>query len=228
MKHLKFLLSIIIIIITMAVISCSSDDDNDNNIYTGEKTALPTPDNFSTDYENKRISWDKIDNAENYYWFIDLINKGTVSTNHINLNSIAEDQWTTITVQAIAPVNTRWDNSPSKSYSFIFTNKMLLETPANFRYQIINETNPTTGNTIKKVKITWDAIANANKYNVTFEKTNDNIILKESKSVTEPSFTTNLISATGYSYYIYVKAIPETESSSYVSSKTGGARIPVE
>lgn len=227
-KIFKSLLSIVIVGITMTMFSCDSGDDDDNGIYTGEKTALPAPDNFSTDYSNRRISWDKIDNAENYFWVIDLLTKGTVSTNHVDLTSIPQDKWTTITVQAIAPVNTKWDNSPSTNYSFIFTEKTLLDTPANFKYQIFDEVNTTTGNTIKKVKVTWDTVANADEYNVSFEKINDSTIFKESKSVTEPSFTTNLTSATGYSYYIYVRAVPGSGNSSYVSSKTGGARIPIE
>lgn len=219
LKIFKALLPIVIASMTLVMFSCDNDDDKDKNeIYTGEKTLLPTPDNFATDLANKRISWDKIENAENYYWFIDFANKGTVTTNYVNLSSIAEDQWTSISVQAIAPVNTKWDNSLTNSYSFIFTHKTLLDEPGNFRY---STTSP------NKVTVTWDAVANANEYSVTFVKISGNTTSTETKTVTETSFTTIYSTTINYTYYIYVRAIPQTGNTTYVPSKLGGARIPI-
>lgn len=222
MTHYKIFstLKIAAIIFLFAIVSsCSENESEDNDIYTGEKTALPAPNNFITDSDNKRISWDKVENAESYSWVIGLFNYGSVSHNYIDLSSIENDQWMTITVQAIAPVNTQWENSASASYSFIFTDKTLLDTPANFRYSISDNST---------VTVTWDAVANAVKYDVTFERINNDVLLKESRSVTEPSYTTKVTAASGYSYYIYVRAIPETGNATYVSSKLGAVQIPIE
>ncbi len=207
-----------IIFISSLLFSCNEKDD-DNEIYAGEKTALPTPSNFMTDSDNKRISWDKVENAESYSWVIGIFNYGSVSHNYIDLNSIENDQWMTITVQAIAPVNTQWENSASASYSFIFTDKTLLDTPTNFQYKMLDNST---------VTVTWNAVANAVKYDVTFERINNDILLKENRTVTETSFTAKLSSVSGYSYYIYVRAIPETGNATYVSSKLGAAQIPIE
>ena len=125
MTHFKFCrLHLFVTIASITTLISSCDPKNDNNTYI-EEEALSAPSNFTTDYTNKCIRWDAVPNAEKYYCTINDREYYTISKNYINLTntSITEDQWHTITVQAIAPTNSKWYNSSTVNYPFIFTKK---------------------------------------------------------------------------------------------------------
>ena len=144
MTHFKFCrLHLFVTIASITTLISSCDPKNDNNTYI-EEEALSAPSNFTTDYTNKCIRWDAVPNAEKYYCTINDRENYTISKNYINLTntSITEDQWHTITVQAIAPTNSKWYNSSTVNHPFIFTKKTLLATPTNFKHEIFEIIDP--------------------------------------------------------------------------------------
>ena len=222
MTHFKFCqLHLFVTIASITTLISSCDPKNDNNTYI-EEEALSAPSNFTNDETNKCIRWDAVPNAEKYYCTINDRENYTISKNHINLTntSITEDQWHTITVQAIAPTNSKWYNSSTVNYPFIFTKKTLLATPTNFKHEIFEIIDPISKQPENKIKIIWDAVPNAEKYYVTFKKQQETHPKWESRPITESSFIPMRTIEIGHNYVLEICAIPKENSPLYVTSET--------
>ncbi len=212
---MKTNLFFIVLILALILPSCNKDNDPKEPDPV-LPTTLEAPKNIVFDSQKASFSWDKVKDATGYQCALDLLSitiADVIKNPAAVLNNPVRDQWQMFHVRAVNG-NVVSDIS---SLEFIITDKTILDTPTEFKYEIFDK-----AGTKFSLKLTWGAVTNATKY-----ETSCAISLGASTVTTGKTVKTNELiipSVTeGSTITLRVRALPG-DTDKYVNSKQGVAQ----
>lgn len=197
--------------------SCEKDGEPSTPAPVPPKT-LDAPKNIAFDAKTLTFSWDKVKDATGYQCVLD--NFLTIAFAEVYKNNTAvisnpkKDTWQIFYVRAV----NGQVSSEMSSLEFIVTDKVLLSTPTNFVYDIIEKVDD-----VMKVKLSWSPVENATKYECNYSVIKGSMTISTGKTVSVPEITANSVSV-GSTIIIRVRALP-ANGSQYVASKQGSAQV---
>lgn len=227
MKKTNLLSSLFMILIGGVTLfsSCASDDTK-LPPEPDPPATLDAPKNITCD-RTGLFKWDKVANATGYQIAFDNISDVVYSKVYLN-DSIrilepTKDVWRKFFIRSAFLSNgSILKASETVSYDFIITDKTILETPSNFSFDILEQESSKL-----KVKFYWKNIANAAKYKLYCEIYNPKssiTVRYQEDNITTNEWTAPTSITSGSTVTLEVTALPESNSPTYVLSKTGSAK----